>query len=341
MSSSPRFSIIAPVYNTSAFLPECLASVEDQTYADYELVLVDDGSTDNSGQLCDAFAASHTNVHVVHQENRGLLLARRAGLRAAKGDYVVTLDSDDELRTDMLAIIAAELDAHSPDIVVFDFSRAKSFATYEPGCLSIAPGYYDQQQYGLLKMEIAGGRHNNLWNKCYKRTLADVDADYTSLQGLTHAEDLLQILPVVDACSTFSYVKEALYYYRPNPASATKSYRPRQLTDLSAALNALLTYTSEWGSDFLWTARKGALLQVSYLLHMLIAAKPPKEMLQEEILRMRAYVSDAGLFGDWEHELRFDKRLEIEALEHDRWQKVVRRVQMFEQLKHVRDMFAR
>ena len=76
MSSKPRFSIVAPVYNTSAFLSECLDSVEQQTYRNFELVLVDDGSTDNSGKMCDEFAAQHAYARVIHQENQGLLLAR-------------------------------------------------------------------------------------------------------------------------------------------------------------------------------------------------------------------------------------------------------------------------
>lgn len=337
MTHAPRFSILVPVYNTSAYLNECLTSIEEQSYRDFELVLVDDGSTDNSGRICDEFAATHTYARVVHQENKGLLLARRAALAEAKGNYIVTLDSDDALRKDALAIISVEIDAHSPDIIAFDFSRAKDFTTFAPSRLDITPRFYDRQHYGLFKMEIAGGRHNNLWSKCYLRSIADVEADYTNLQGLTHAEDLLQILPIVDAGKTVSYIGEALYYYRPNPASATGSYRPRQLDDLSAALDALLRYASLWGTSYLDTARKGALLQVSYLLHMLVASKPDEEVLLEQIERMQTYACNANLFGPWIDELRFDKRLEMRALEQGRQKHLIRMVQLFEKLKHVRD----
>lgn len=340
MSALPRFSIVVPVYNTSKFLNECLRSVESQSYADYELILVDDGSTDSSGQLCDEFKESHQNTRVIHQENKGLLLARRVGLKAAVGEYIVTLDSDDTLRSDMLAIIATEIDSHAPDIVVFNYSRSKNFMTYGPSRLDIDPGYYCSQQYDLLKKEIAGGRHNNLWGKCYRRSLADVEADYTSFQGLTHVEDLLQLLPIIDACQSFSYLDAALYFYRPNPSSATKSYRAQQLTDLSVALDALIKYASQWGSDFLWMAHKGALLQVSFLLHMLVAAQPSKETLQKQIAEIYVYAKKASLFGPWEHELRLDKRLEIQALECNKWQSVVRRVRIFELFKRARDLSA-
>lgn len=341
MGAAPRFSVVMPVYNVGAYLDESVGSVLAQTCSDYEVVLVDDGSTDGSGERCDAYAAAHDNFTVVHQENRGLLLARRAGLAAATGDYVVTLDSDDALRPDALSVILAQIEAHDPDIVIFDFSRSTSFATFGPSRLGIAPGYYGADDYGLLRVEVCGGRHNNLWSKCYRRSLADVDADYTALRGLTHAEDLLQLLPIVDAGRTFSYVGEALYYYRPNPASSTGSYKPRQLDDLSAALDALLGYAASWGDEFLLAARVGALLQVNYLLHMLVSSRPEENTLREQVMRIRGYAVEASLLGPWVGDLRPDRRLEIRALERGDWRRVVRLVRAFETLKRVRDALAR
>lgn len=91
-----RFSVIVPVYNVEAYLKTCVDSVIAQTYSDYELILVDDGSTDHSGALCDRLAAK-TGCHVVHQENGGLGAARNTGIATARGDYLVFLDSDDFL----------------------------------------------------------------------------------------------------------------------------------------------------------------------------------------------------------------------------------------------------
>ena len=98
----PRFSILVPVYNALPHLNDALASILNQTLSDYEVVLVDDGSTDGSAEVCDAFAAACDNAAVVHQENSGLLLARRVALGRASGDYIVTLDADDVLRSDAL-----------------------------------------------------------------------------------------------------------------------------------------------------------------------------------------------------------------------------------------------
>ena len=89
------FSLIVPVYNVDKYLKFCLASIEEQDFDDYELILIDDGSTDNSGAVCDFYASNHKNVKVLHQKNGGLSSARNAGLRLANGKYVIFIDSDD------------------------------------------------------------------------------------------------------------------------------------------------------------------------------------------------------------------------------------------------------
>ena len=97
-----RFSIVVPVYNTEMLLGDCVGSVLAQTYTDWELLLVDDGSTDGSGALADSFAESDERIHAYHQENTGQFFARRAGIDRAVGDYVLFLDSDDTFTDDCL-----------------------------------------------------------------------------------------------------------------------------------------------------------------------------------------------------------------------------------------------
>ena len=336
----PLFSVLVPVYNVRAYLPECLDSVDAQTCRNYELVLVDDGSTDGSGVVCDEFAAERPHVRVIHQANAGLLLARRAALRAARGEYVVTLDSDDLLRADALEVLAKQIDRWHPDIIAFEYSRATSFKPYGPSALGIGPGFYEGERYVELERVVCRGRHNNLWSKCYRRAIADVDADYSALRGLTHAEDLLQLCPIVDAGASFAYVAEPLYYYRPNPASATKSYRPRQLDDLGAALGALLACAERWGADCPELARKGALLQLSYLLHMLVQDRIPDVERRGQFARICVYGKSARLFGPWQYELRWDKRQEVDAMAAGDYGRACRLVRTFEGLKRVRDVLA-
>ena len=92
---TPKISVIVPVYKVEAYLPRCVESLLSQTYKDFEIILVDDGSPDTCPAMCDAYAKKYSNIHVLHKENGGLSDARNAGVTIAKGEYVTFVDSDD------------------------------------------------------------------------------------------------------------------------------------------------------------------------------------------------------------------------------------------------------
>ena len=120
-----NLSIIVPVYNVEAFLKKCVDSLLDQDLSqdDYEIILVDDGSTDGSGALCDALAAANGNIHVIHQQNRGLSGARNAGIPAAKGNYVIFVDSDDFLEPNVLGGLVRQMKDKQLDILRFNYQN--------------------------------------------------------------------------------------------------------------------------------------------------------------------------------------------------------------------------
>ncbi len=113
-----RLSIIVPVYNVKEYLEKCITSILSQTYTDYELILVDDGSTDGSGEMCDAFALQNDKIKVLHQENHGLAYVRNVGIRIAKSDYIGFIDSDDWIEPEMFAKMLNVADSNDADIVV-------------------------------------------------------------------------------------------------------------------------------------------------------------------------------------------------------------------------------
>lgn len=118
-------SIIAPVYQVEAYLPACVKSVLAQTYTNLELILVDDGSRDSSGSLCDTYARQDSRIRVLHQENQGVSAARNAGLKLASGEYLAFIDSDDLIKPDYLEVLHRNLTEHAADIAC---------------CCSVAPG---------------------------------------------------------------------------------------------------------------------------------------------------------------------------------------------------------
>ncbi len=117
-----RFSIIIPIYNVEKYLEKCLDSVVKQSYKDYEIILIDDGSTDKSGEIADGYKTNYRNkdITVIHQKNRGLAGARNKGLDTAKGEWIIFVDSDDYISTDAIERISNYIDKNSSDLYSFN-----------------------------------------------------------------------------------------------------------------------------------------------------------------------------------------------------------------------------
>lgn len=129
MEKRELVSVIVPVYNVEKYLQECVDSVLAQTYEKFEIILVDDGSTDKSGTICDTYQKRDSRIVVIHQENRGLSEARNAGLNRAKGEYIYFLDSDDWILSETLEKLVEKAKAESAEVVFFD---AYSFEDNQP-----------------------------------------------------------------------------------------------------------------------------------------------------------------------------------------------------------------
>lgn len=114
----PKFSIIVPVYKVEQYLDRCIQSILKQTFTDFEVILVDDGSPDNCGVICDNYAAKDDRIVVLHQINQGLSAARNNGLDIARGEYICFVDSDDWIEHEMLAEIEADLLSKCSDVVI-------------------------------------------------------------------------------------------------------------------------------------------------------------------------------------------------------------------------------
>ena len=118
-----KFSIIVPVYNTEKYLKECLDSLINQTYRDFEIILVDDGSTDSSGEICDIYAEQNPDrIKVIHKPNGGLISARITGNKHASGDYILNVDSDDFVSLDLLKTVNEKIEEYDfPYMVIYSF----------------------------------------------------------------------------------------------------------------------------------------------------------------------------------------------------------------------------
>ena len=290
-----RFSIVVPIYNGEKYLPSCLETVAGQTCDDYELVIVDDGSTDGSGAIADGYAAGREEVRVLHSENQGLLLARRRGLSHCRGEYVVFLDADDALRDDALETISRCVDETGADIVSFRFSRHEDFSTKDD--LAFLPeGFYGGEDYRLFEKAVCAGLSNSLWGKAIRLCRIDVDAAYGAYARLMLAEDLLQLLPIAGAAGSFARIEDVLYFYRPNEASSTAGFKNSYIDNTERVAKRLLECGARWGMGD--EAMGGALRLYVSLSKMLADAAPTlgKEASRGELAQVRASLS--GLSPD-------------------------------------------
>jgi len=166
-----KISVIIPVYNAAKFLPKCIDSVLNQTYKNLEIILVDDGSTDESGKISDEYSYKDNRVRVIHKENGGSGDARNKGIKAATGKYIGFIDSDDYIETDMYEILLKTLYAYDADIVECAFYRIKKDnITLPPKYSSGTPEQFNVSQ--AMEELIRNRKFTNMvWNKLYKKDL--------------------------------------------------------------------------------------------------------------------------------------------------------------------------
>ena len=165
-----QISVIIPVYNVAEFLPQCLDSVVSQDYRSLQILLVDDGSTDGSGEICDRYAAADARIQVIHQPNQGAGAAKNAGLRAAEGTYLAFVDSDDFLEPGAYREMVKTLEETQADMVQFSFRDVYRNRTEDQHLLP-GPEEMDAKTY-LLRFP-KDWTCSLLWNKLYKRKLYD------------------------------------------------------------------------------------------------------------------------------------------------------------------------
>ena len=249
-----KVSIIVPVYKTEMFLRRCVESLLGQTFGDYEIILINDGSPDGSGYICDGYAEQYSNIKVIHQENQGVSAARNAGISMAAGEWVMFVDSDDWIEPEILEVMLrrAESGADDVDICVSGYiieapegifrdefkrlaghllSSAEKIELYKRRLIMPAIG-------GCIEPVRTGVNHAKL----YRRNLLQ-NHGITFRQGIMWNEDRLFNLYAIHYAKTVVLCEGAFYHYVVNLSSASNSYKPGMMesTDkLLCELNVFL-----------------------------------------------------------------------------------------------------
>ncbi len=233
-----RLSIIIPIYNVEAYLKETLDSVGHQEYQDYELILVDDGSTDGSGAICDEYARQDERVRVIHQENGGVSAARNAGVAAAKGDFIGFVDSDDLIEPDMYAALVKIADEYRADVVQCRHNR-DGLSERKERKLDVV--IKDGEQYVRDIFTHRGREYTNqvsLWTKIYRRELF---CNIHFPEGQTY-EDEQEAYKLCLKAKKIALVEDELYHYVKREDSIITGISAKKLHDKQLALQDRVYY---------------------------------------------------------------------------------------------------
>lgn len=219
------FSVLIPLYNAEKYIAECIDSVLSQDFDDYEIVIVDDGSSDGGSAIADQYQEEHSQIiRVIHKENTGVLLTRRRLLQEAKGDYILWIDSDDVIKPDLMKDLYCEIQRHHPDMLIYNYEYYDD-ASQVFRSLFVPDGTVieGEDKHPILIKMLLGRDLNELWSKCIRREIIDVDADYSDYQHVKEGDDLFCLLPIFDSTNKIEYLDRAYYRYRVIRTSITHS----------------------------------------------------------------------------------------------------------------------
>ena len=241
----PKLSVIVPVYNTEKYLRECIDSILAQTFTDFELILVNDGSTDGSGVICDEYAGKDPRIRVIHQENGGITVSRKSGVRIAQGEYVTFVDSDDWIDWEMYATMLDCRQEAAPDVVICGMLMETSQGT-RPRKEIIKAGLYDKNRmqkdvYPIMLFDFAHGTpaiNPSLCNKLFKKPLLSNIIEQVN-DTITYGEDALCTYSSLLDAERIYITNRNLYHYRHHSESACNTYSYSLLDKFSLLISQL------------------------------------------------------------------------------------------------------
>lgn len=330
----PAISVIVPVYNVEPFLRCCLDSVLSQTFSDFELILVDDGSPDSCGAICDEYAAKDSRVRVVHKQNGGVSEARNAGLDLAVGEYISFLDSDDYIQPEFLQTAVETMDT-GLDLLVFQYCRIFEGET---------PQVVPFGKNGLIKLTEEAERADfivkdlltyqvgwEVWNRVFRRDLIQAYSlrfPNRSMAFAGFAEDLYFTLCYCAHVRKLIVLDKCLYNYRIHSGSTMRRNEKKRKLNISNELSkAVLQYYQQFDDCQLLVRR-------FHTAHYMITAK--RVMLDYQNAGVSACEYRRIIRGEMEDLPFFEEQMSKQLRTPEELKPMVSRWDMLEQLVFIR-----
>lgn len=253
-----KISIIVPVYKVEKYLEKCIASIVNQTYTELEIILVDDGSPDRCGEICDQWAKKDSRIKVVHKENGGRSDARNAGVEIATGEYIGFVDSDDLLEPDMYQVLFDKLMKYGADIAVCERQTVWEDESQKKQSQSNEFKILDGD--AALKLLIGDGISQVVWNKLYRReVIGDIEFEVGK-----YYEDEFWSYQVFGRAKKVILMDYVGYYYRQHPGSIMAEYYSLRRLDVIEAKCRRQVYLEEKFPHMVFDGKKNMIFSCLY-----------------------------------------------------------------------------
>ena len=255
-------SVIIPVYNVKPYICECLNSVINQTYENLEIIIIDDGSSDGSGKICEKYQKKDNRIQVIHQPNQGLSAARNTGLKAMHGEVVAFLDSDDALMPDMIETLMNAMERSDADVAACSFYICQTEKQMNRSNMiriwKLENAFLSSQD--ALKRFIDDRLNASVWNKLYKRDLFD---DLRFPDGRCF-EDQLTTPFILDQAGSVVLIEQPLLYYRIRPHSITTTINEKNTLDWLYAIKVKEKFVAGRTPDLFTDKQRMKLLDADF-----------------------------------------------------------------------------
>jgi glycosyltransferase involved in cell wall biosynthesis len=262
------FSLVIPVYNIEKYLPDCIDSIISQSYDNLQILLIDDGSKDKSGAICDEYALLDNRIEVIHKNNGGVVSARLQGIRNSRGDYIVCIDGDDWLEKDFFNKLNAIIQAYSPDVICTGYkSIGNEISKYT---VPYEEGFYNSGRIqstifpSLICDEFGKIFPQHLWAKAFKncdniRKYFDID------EAIDMGEDSAIVIPIISSIESLYIYNESIYCYRYNPESLSKSKKALKWENPKIWYKEIVSKADNNRYDFSEQINRSGALSVFYI----------------------------------------------------------------------------
>ncbi len=320
----PQVSIIVPVYNAEKTMERCIQSILDQSYKDLELILLDDGSEDDSGRICDVFAQKDERIRVLHKENSGVSDTRNQAIAMARGEYLQFVDSDDWLAPDATRFFMRTVTEHQCDMIIADFYRVIGERVAQKGDIE-KDGMMDRASYAACMLQKpADFYYGVLWNKFYKKSIID-QYEIKMDTAVSWCEDFIFNMEYVRHIDTVFALKMPVYYYvKTKESLVSQGFSMKKTIQMK---RMVFTYYNRFYRDVLgeedYERRKGQIYRFLFDIAGDGMVSPLSLSPSHRLGNERTNVSEGiktgeGIFFDLYREKKLQERLfDIVALRND------------------------